>query len=1103
MKKLIAVLISAIMIAAALPASVLSADTPSVQVIDGVNTVFVSNFGRITYNGEVYTAYRMLDEALSALGSDGGKLIFSGTLKLGSYIDAEGRGPLTFEGTDSKVSGSVLDFEDALSVEWNGDTYINNATIRTNPDVPIHTNGHIFKTEGEMECYYTEKFVDGGNNIITYVSPFIFAVGANTSGQQLGKVTLTSGHYKSIVGGSFGDQTVTADTVFEIGGGEYDYVYSGNYNTQDTFTGNSDITVSGGVIDRAVAGSDSGITNANLSLTVSGGEINNLYIGSDSGSVINGNVCLTLYGGTVSKIISAKDTVNGKVIIIDSTENSKITEGMYDYLIKADGTTVKPVFTGTTLSGFNITDENGFIPSKVYANGSEISHSSGIYTLPEGIVNITCESAAAITLNKEASYVAGYEDGTFLPQNNITRAEAVTMLARIICSDISVLPSIAVSEYSDVAPGDWYSGVIAYFEKLGYLEKLEINNEIKPNQYITRAEFAELSRHILTLIYEGKQFGIESFPDVDSSNPYFDSIGQLAYLGVINGYEDGTFRPDNNITRAEAVSIVNRFLGRTPTGNAGAVTFTDIEGHWAKSQIIAACNPSESNGLAIWTTTEDITKGNFELLSGEEVTVGDQIKNLREKYSDISSKDFIDGIDKISKWQIDNIVNAESDYQTTGNIFYVSNNGDDSADGKTPETAWKTLERLKGIAAMKDIKAGDVVLFERGGEWRGNLSCIAGVTYSAYGEGAKPIINSSKRNYADPSLWEQTEYPNIYKCTQYISNVGIMAFDFTGILGNYNETLGTLKIAGVDGVTTYADLKNDLEFFSDLSSGSLYLYCENGNPGDRFSNIEIGSEGGCVSVSAPGNVTIDNFTFRFTGTHAIGIGGLKNVTVQNCTFDYLGGSILRGFHGVNTTRYGNALQVYGSCDGWYLYNNWIYQIYDTGVTHQYNSPYDHGSATMDNVKYIGNVIEYCHWSIEYYNPDYENGVHTFYNTYIADNICRLNGYGWGSVPRMTGATLFQSAGITENTENFVTENNIFDRSAGKLINVYSVGDRKLELRDNIYVQKAGALMGALFGTSWYANENAAKIISNMCGDDTSIIVFNNDTTVNNYLVEQK
>lgn len=75
----------------------------------------------------------------------------------------------------------------------------------------------------------------------------------------------------------------------------------------------------------------------------------------------------------------------------------------------------------------------------------------------------------------------------------------------------------------------------------------------------------------------------------------------------------------------------------------------------------------------------------------------------------------------------------------TGTVYYVSPNGNDDASGTSPENAWKTLAKVSGA----NLSSGDAVLFERGAEFRGTITGKAGVTYSAYGTGAKPIINGS------------------------------------------------------------------------------------------------------------------------------------------------------------------------------------------------------------------------------------------------------------------------------------------------------------------------------------------------------------------------
>ena len=86
------------------------------------------------------------------------------------------------------------------------------------------------------------------------------------------------------------------------------------------------------------------------------------------------------------------------------------------------------------------------------------------------------------------------------------------------------------------------------------------------------------------------------------------------------------------------------------------------------------------------------------------------------------------------------IINSSSEINPAGNIFYVSNNGDDRNDGKSPGTAWATLDRVNSFSYAKD----DAVLFERGGLWRGQLQCCGDVAYSAYGISEKPKIYGSE-----------------------------------------------------------------------------------------------------------------------------------------------------------------------------------------------------------------------------------------------------------------------------------------------------------------------------------------------------------------------
>ncbi len=1105
-KKLIALLISVMLIAVSIPFAY--AAEAAVEMHNGQRTVFVSAFGRLNYDGETRTAFKNFNDALKALGKEGGKIVLTGVFDMTDFDDIEDRGPITIVGAAALASAATLSFPATVkSISFEGDTYLENLTIQTEPDVPIYTNGHIFEVSNSTTSFFTETYVADGDNIITYKYPFVIASG-DLGGADSDRIKLSSGMYKAVAGGAVGGNA-EANTNIVIMDGTYEGIYGGNFDSTGTFTGNSNIEITGGKIDKIVAGSQSGKFNGNIFLTISDGNIGVINIGStDASAKVNGNVVLRI-NGTPSYAIGAsnKSTISGKLIFIADKENAqKLSGASADYIITEENTTVTPVFQGSSLLGFNIVDEYGFLPNAVYANGSKITPKGEIFTLPAGKVSVSCEANTAIVVDRNASYVAGYADGTFLPENNMTRAEAITLLSRIITPDISALGDVVSCDYTDVAPTDWYAGVIGFFQKLGYLEKLELEGGtiINPNAQITRAEFAELSANVLYLIYEDTEFGMKTFSDVPANNKYLNSIGVLGYLGIIGGYPDGTFGPENNIKRSEVVTIVNRMLGRTPTGAAGSVSFYDVVGHWAEPQVVTACNPATVGSVAVWTVTDDITKGSYTLLDAD-VTVGEQIKNYYQLYKNgqISPKDAIYGVDVITQWQIDNIVNSQSQYPTTGKVYYISNNGNDANDGLTPATAWQTLTRLKERDVVFGLKPGDTILFERGGVWRGTFSATKGVTYSAYGEGAKPIISGSVKNYADPALWTETETPNVYKLNELIKNVGVIVFDDTTELGNYNEIVGVMDRPGLEGIETYADMTQDLHYYNDLITNEFYLYCEGGNPGERFKSIEIGANQRLVTSTNTEGVVIDNLRFRHSGGHAIGFTEAVNTTVRNCIVDYVGGAVMNANPAINAVRYGNAIELYGPADGWYLYDNWCYQIFDTGITNQYNSSDSKGNCHMTDVRYIGNVMEYCHWAIEWYNYDYSTSKHSCTDILYKDNICRLTGYGWGSIHRKSGSAALESWGNTNNTSDFVIENNIFDRSAGLIFDLNASsgmgqGNKEITFRDNVYVQKYEKTLGNFFGSRYSANASATTYIEKLLEDTTSIIYFNDDTSVNNY-----
>ncbi len=188
------------------------------------------------------------------------------------------------------------------------------------------------------------------------------------------------------------------------------------------------------------------------------------------------------------------------------------------------------------------------------------------------------------------SYILGYEGNTFRPNANMTRAEACTIFARLLLNT-NEIPTTYTTRFTDVKISDWFYGAIAYLDEMGFFYRNE-STTYKPNEPITRAEFVELAYNASNLVEEDIEL---NFADVAEDHFYYRSIMAAAKSGLVNGYEDNTFRPDNTITRAEVVTVINRLLGLNVSDRTISVdrlenTFVDIKGHWATNNILMASN---------------------------------------------------------------------------------------------------------------------------------------------------------------------------------------------------------------------------------------------------------------------------------------------------------------------------------------------------------------------------------------------------------------------------------------------------------------------------------------------------------------------------------
>lgn len=199
-------------------------------------------------------------------------------------------------------------------------------------------------------------------------------------------------------------------------------------------------------------------------------------------------------------------------------------------------------------------------------------------------------------------YISGYEDGTVRPNNAITRAEIATIFFRLLKDPEK--NSSSNDRFADVLENVWYAQSVNYLAKLGLL-KGYTDGTFKPNQNITRAEFAAIASRFDNL-------------ETDITNPFTDvMINHWAYeyilsaysKGWVKGYPNSVFKPQNSITRAEVVAIVNRMLGRrldrAEIPKDLYTLFPDLKtSHWSFSDIVEASVTHEYNrktdGYEIW-----------------------------------------------------------------------------------------------------------------------------------------------------------------------------------------------------------------------------------------------------------------------------------------------------------------------------------------------------------------------------------------------------------------------------------------------------------------------------------------------------------------------
>lgn len=470
-----------------------------------------------------------------------------------------------------------------------------------------------------------------------------------------------------------------------------------------------------------------------------------------------------------------------------------------------------------------------------------------------------------------------------------------------------------------------------------------------------------------------------------------------------------------------------------------------------------------------------------------------------------ATKEFLKQNDALFEERKQAILQAEDHLKISGTAYYVSNEGLDTNDGKSPATAWKTLDRVSAAY----LNPGDGVFFRRGDLFRGKVMAKEGVSYGAYGTGEKPKLYGSQCSLADPALWELYDAEHhIWRTTEKYLDSGTLVFNdgefhSRKLIPSYKNLQFVCRDDESKPFTVQNEMTRDLDlfyeddsylsripskgedfpvpFFWERSCGYLYLRCDRGNPGEVFEEIESTARTHMFKVGSNPNVTIDNLCIKYVGMHGVAAGGyVVGLTVTNCEFGWIGGS-LQHYFGTDpnypqggrgtVTRFGNAIEVYGGCKDYTVCNNYIYEVYDAGITHQVSTS---RKVSMDGVLYRGNAIEKCVYGIEYFMEQLKGESESMMeNVVMEENFIRLGGYGWGQQRHnFYTPALIKGWSYSNPARNYVIRNNIFDRCAYRMLHLVALEQESCPtMSGNTYIQYRGGKIGQYGGNKNGEPEN--------------------------------
>ena len=397
---------------------------------------------------------------------------------------------------------------------------------------------------------------------------------------------------------------------------------------------------------------------------------------------------------------------------------------------------------------------------------------------------------------------------------------------------------------------------------------------------------------------------------------------------------------------------------------------------------------------------------------------------------------------------------AEQANSPTNTTYYVSSSvGSDQADGHTPRTAWRTLDRVNSAS----LKPGDRVLFQRDNLWRGQLLPQSGadgkpVTYGAFGKGAKPILQAAVAK-DKPDDWLSVENNLWTTRPPANTNNATLDVDVGNIILDHGVACGVKK-------WRREDLLRNGDFWYDPAARQVWLYSDT-TPTKQHHSIELALKKHIINETGCSHVTYEDLQLRYGAAHGIGGGNTSHITVRRCDIYFIGGGLLKTSPDGKPVRFGNGIEFWNAGKHNLVENCRLWEIYDAALTNQGKDP----KSEQVNITYRHNVIWNSEYSFEYWNRTYrEYALEKRPETARTENIlfehntCLDAGYGWGHNQRPDKNGCHLKFGFNAAiTREVVVRNNIFCNATDSGLIMRNDWRTGLTLDRNLWFQKTGLL----------------------------------------------